>query len=95
MTASMATKSISPHTLRHTTAMPLLKSGVDLTTIRSWLGHASVNTTHHYAEADLEMKHRALSRCNDPETPLLMYQPTDQLLAFLATLCRVDRRITL
>lgn len=91
----LATKRISPHTLRHTTAMHLLKSGVDLTTIQSWLGHASVNTTHHYAEADLEMKQRALNRCNDPETPLLMYQPTDQLLAFLATLCGVDRRITL
>lgn len=89
----LATKSISPHSLRHTTAMHLLKSGVDLTTIQSWLGHATVNTTHHYAEADLEMKQRALSRCNDPETPLLMYQPTDQLLAFLATLCGADRRI--
>jgi len=91
----LATKRISPHSLRHTTAMHLLKSGVDLTTIQSWLGHASVNTTHHYAEADLEMKQRALNRCNDPETPLLMYQPTDQLLAFLATLCRADRRVTL
>jgi len=91
----LATKRISPHSLRHTTAMHLLKSGVDLTTIQSWLGHASVNTTHHYAEADLEMKQRALDRCSDPETPLVMYQPTDQLLAFLATLCGVDRRITL
>jgi site-specific recombinase XerD len=92
---NLATKRISPHTLRHTTAMHLLQSGVDLTTIQSWLGHETVNTTHHYAEADLEMKRRALNRCNDPETPRLMYQPTDQLLAFLATLCEADRRITL
>ena len=89
----LATKSISPHSLRHTNAMHLLQSGVDLTTIQSWLGHASVNTTHHYADADLEMKQRALNQCNDPEIPLVLYQPTDELLAFLATLCGVDRRI--
>ena len=74
--------------------MHLLQSGVDLTTIQSWLGHASVNTTHHYAEADLEMKRRALNQCNDPETTPAVYQPTDELIAFLATLCGADRRIT-
>jgi len=89
----LATKNISPHTLRHTTAMHLLQSGVDLTTIQSWLGHASVTTTHHYAEADLEMKQRALNQCNDPETPLMLYQPSDDLLAFLATICEATRTI--
>ena len=90
----LATKSVSPHTLRHTNAMRLLQSGVDLTTIQSWLGHASVNTTHHYVDADLEMKRRALNQCNHPETPPAVYQPTDELIAFLATLCGADRRIT-
>ncbi len=90
----LATKSVSPHTLRHTNAMHLLQSGVDLTTIQSWLGHASVNTTHHYAEADLEMKRRALNQCNEPETTPAVYQPTDELIAFLSTICGADRRIT-
>jgi len=92
---NLATKTVSPHTLRHTNAMALLQSGVDLTTIQSWLGHASVNTTHHYVEADLEMKHRALDRCNEPQTPIAVYQPTDELLAFLATLCGADRTVHL
>ena len=59
----LAQKKISPHTLRHTTAMHLLQSGVDLNVIRSWLGHASLDTTHQYAQIDLEMKTRALERC--------------------------------
>jgi site-specific recombinase XerD len=87
----LAGKRISPHTLRHTAAMHLLQSGVDLTTIRSWLGHASVNTTHLYVEADLEMKRRALEKCHAPETPLAVYQPTDELLAFLASLCGANQ----
>ena len=91
--SDLATQNITPHTLRHTNAMHLLQSGVDLTTIQSWLGHASATTTHHYADADLEMKQRALNQCNDPETPLVRYQPTDELLAFLATICGADRTI--
>lgn len=87
----LADRTISPHTLRHTTAMNLLQSGVDLTTIQSWLGHASVNTTHHYVEADLEMKRRALEKCVVPDTPHVRYQPPDEVLALLTSLCRADR----
>lgn len=58
---SMRSKRISPHTLRHTTAVHLLRSGVDINTIRAWLGHVSLDTTHVYAEVDLEMKARALA----------------------------------
>jgi integrase/recombinase XerD len=90
----LAAKRISPHTLRHTAAMDLLQSNVDLVTIQSWLGHASTNTTHRYVEADLQMKQRALSKCNHPDTPEAVYQPTDELLAFLATLCRADRTVS-
>ena len=53
---SLATKRISPHVLRHTTAMHLLQSGVDITVIALWLGHESLETTHIYIEADLQMK---------------------------------------
>ena len=57
---SMLTRKITPHTFRHTTAMHLLQSGVDLNMIRSWLGHASIETTHEYVEIDLEMKRKTL-----------------------------------
>lgn len=66
--------------------MNLLRSGVDLTTIQSWLGHASVNTTHQYVEADLDMKRRALEKCNIGEANLATYRPTDKVLAMLETL---------
>jgi site-specific recombinase XerD len=56
-------RTVSPHVLRHTAAMNLLRAGVDLAVIRSWLGHVNLNTTHHYLEADVEMKRRALKQC--------------------------------
>ena len=58
---SLATKRVSPHTIRHTTAVHLLRAGVDINTIRAWLGHVSLDTTHIYAEVDMEMKARALA----------------------------------
>lgn len=58
---SLAKKKIGPHTFRHTTAMHLLQSGVDLTVIKNWLGHVNLDTTHAYVEIDLEMKKKALS----------------------------------
>jgi site-specific recombinase XerD len=60
---SVATKRVSPHTIRHTTATHLLRAGVDINTIRAWLGHVSLATTNVYAEVDLEMKAKALARC--------------------------------
>jgi integrase/recombinase XerD len=56
-------KRVTPHTIRHTTATHLLRAGVDINTIRAWLGHVSLNTTNIYAEVDLEMKAMALSKC--------------------------------
>ncbi|MEZ4243357.1 MAG: tyrosine-type recombinase/integrase [Nitrospira sp.] len=57
---TLLTRTIGPHTFRHTTAMHLLQSGVDLNMIRSWLGHASIETTHGYVELDLDMKRKVL-----------------------------------
>jgi integrase/recombinase XerD len=64
---SLAKKRVSPHTIRHTTATHLLRSGVDINTIRGWLGHVSINTTNVYAEVDLEMKAKALANCEVAE----------------------------
>jgi integrase/recombinase XerD len=61
---SIKDKRISPHTIRHTTATHLLRAGVDLNTIKTWLGHVSVETTNIYAETDLAMKAKALAACD-------------------------------
>ncbi len=60
--SSLKTKRIHPHSLRHSTAVHLLKSGVDLSTIAHWLGHSSVTTTHKYVAIDLEAKRKALAK---------------------------------
>jgi integrase/recombinase XerD len=64
---SVAKKRVSPHTIRHTTATHLLRAGVDINTIRAWLGHVSITTTNVYAEVDLEMKAKALASCEVEE----------------------------
>lgn len=74
---------ISPHTLRHTTAMHLLQSGVDITVIALWLGHESPATTHLYIEADLAMKERALKKLSAPPLGPPRYRASDRVLAFL------------
>lgn len=67
-TPSLKTKRVSPHTIRHTTAVHLLRAGVDINTIRAWLGHVSLETTNRYAEIDLKMKADALQTCAVRET---------------------------
>ncbi len=83
---TLTTRAISPHTLRHTTAMHLLQSGVDLSVIALWLGHESTITTHMYMETDLAMKDRALQKLKPPSAKQLRYRPTDKLLQFLENL---------
>lgn len=85
-TPSLLGRAISPHTLRHTTAMHLLQSRVDISVIALWLGHESPTTTHQYVEADLAMKEKALSRLQDPNAATTRFRPDDALLAFLKTL---------
>ncbi|MBK6534500.1 MAG: tyrosine-type recombinase/integrase [Deltaproteobacteria bacterium] len=80
---SLRGRRISPHTLRHTTAMHLLQAGVDLTVIALWLGHESPTTTHRYVEADLAMKRRALAALTEPTPRDARFTPSDDLLAFL------------
>ena len=83
---SLAGRAISPHTLRHSTAMHLLQSGVDISVIALWLGHESPTTTHQYVEADLAMKEKALSRLQDPNVVARRFRADDSLLDFLKTL---------
>lgn len=73
---------ISPHTIRHTTAMHLLQAGVDITVIAPWLGHEHSSTSHMYVEADLAMKERALSRLTEPGPNALRYRPQIRSCAF-------------
>ena len=80
---SLGKRNVSPHTFRHTTAMHLLQSGVDITLIALWLGHESPSTTHIYVEADLKMKEAALKMVQPPETKQVRYRTPDRLLAFL------------
>ena len=82
----LAKRHVSPHTVRHTTAMHLLQAGVDISVIALWLGHESPLTTHHYVEADLTMKDRALARLQAPEVKVQRYRAPDSLIDFLKTL---------
>ena len=84
--ATLQTKRVSPHVLRHTTAMELLRSGVDRTVIALWLGHESVETTQMYLDADLAMKERALSKTSPLSVTRARYRPDDSLLVFLQQL---------
>jgi len=72
--------------MRHTTAMHLLQSGVDLTVIALWLGHENPQTTHMYMEADLKMKEQALNSIQEPRNTPPRFKPTDKLLRFLESL---------
>ncbi|AHK80521.1 integrase [Ectothiorhodospira haloalkaliphila] len=72
--------------IRHTTAMHLLQSGVELSVIALWLGHESIETTHGYVEADLALKEQALARLAPPSIESTRYRPQPELLAFLDSL---------
>jgi integrase/recombinase XerD len=90
-TPSLKDKSVSPHTIRHTTAVHLLRAGVDINTIRAWLGHVSLETTNRYAEVDLEMKAAALESCAVRESEataerIPCWREDRELMAFLMSL---------
>jgi site-specific recombinase XerD len=79
----LARKTVSPHVLRHTLAMTLLQSGVDLLTIQAWLGHAQVATTHRYAAADVEMMRRGLDKAGISGKQPARFRPKDSVLHLL------------
>jgi site-specific recombinase XerD len=83
---SVREKHVTPHTLRHTAAMTLLKAGVDISVIALWLGHESPETTQIYLHADMTIKEQALARVQQPGTSPGRYRPPDSLLAFLDNL---------
>ncbi len=85
---SLAKKNLHPHSIRHSTAVHLLKSGVDLITIANWLGHSSVNTTNKYAVMDLEMKREALARAKpiDSRAGKPSWRKDPDILAWLESL---------
>jgi integrase/recombinase XerD len=86
MCPSLAGRSITPHTLRHTTAMSLLHRGVDQTVIALWLGHESTETTQIYLHADMQLKERALAHADPSGVAPARFRPKDGLLAFLQSL---------
>ncbi len=83
---SLPSKRISPHLIRHSTAMHLLQAGVDPAVIALWLGQESVETTHGYVEADLTMMENALGKLAPAGSVPGRFKPADDLLAFLAAL---------
>jgi len=83
---SLKQKRVSPHVLRHTTAMDLLQQGNEQAVIALWLGHESIETTQVYLDADLEMKQRILDKTTPPNGKPGRYRPGDKLLAFLKSL---------
>jgi site-specific recombinase XerD len=80
---SLKQKRVSPHVLRHTTAMDLLQAGVEQALIALWLGHESIETTQIYLEANLAMKDQILDKTTPPTGKPGRYRPDDKLLAFL------------
>jgi integrase/recombinase XerD len=83
---TLARKKVTPHVLRHTTAVALLEAGVDRAVIALWLGHEGVETTQIYLDADLNMKERTLARTTPLHVGPGRFRPQDALLAFLEAL---------
>jgi site-specific recombinase XerD len=81
--SSLVGRLITPHSLRHTAAMDLLRRGVDRTVIALWLGHESIETTQIYLHADMRLKERALGHADPSGDTPARFQPSDSLLAFL------------
>ncbi len=83
---TLKSKRVSPHTLRHSAAMELLRSGVGCTVIALWLGHETVETTQIYLHADMQIKKDAMDRTRPVDIPEGIYRPDDQLMTFLEAL---------
>lgn len=85
-TPSLSEKKVTPHTFRHSVAMNLLVSGVDISTIAIWLGHSSIETTHKYMVADLELKRKAMEKMGTAGNGSYKYKPSADIINFLNAL---------
>ena len=83
---SLSEKNITPHTFRHSVAMNLLTSGIDISTIAIWLGHSSIETTHKYMVADIELKRKAMEKAGSAGNDSFRYKPSADILSFLNSL---------
>lgn len=83
---SLSTKNVTPHTFKYSVAMNLLHSGIDISTMVIWLGHESIETTHKYMIADMEVKRKALKKVGALGDDNYKYVPSDNLLRFLDSL---------
>ena len=91
---SIKTKTINPHTIRHTTAMHLLRSGNDVNMVSYWLGHADINTTHIYLEIDMEMKRRMLEKAGAPVIKKMELWHKPDILQWLNNLAKEQQLCT-
>jgi integrase/recombinase XerD len=83
----LAGRTITPHIIRHTTACHLVLAGVDINTVRAWLGHVSISTTNIYAEIDLTLKAKAVALCEIGQSkPGRSWKEDKDLMAFLKSL---------
>ena len=83
---SLCEKTVTPHTFRHSVAMNLLISGVDISTIAIWLGHSSIETTHKYMIADMELKRKAMEKVGSAGNSSYKYKPSADIMNFLNSL---------
>jgi site-specific recombinase XerD len=83
---TLTEKNVTPHTFRHSVAMNLLVAGVDISTIAIWLGHSSIETTHKYMVADMDMKRAAMEKVGSSGDASYNYKPSSDILSFLNTL---------
>jgi integrase/recombinase XerD len=88
---SIAAKDVNPHTIRHTTAMHLLRAGNDLNMVSYWLGHADTNTTHIYVEIDMEMKLQMLQKAGAPAVKKSLPWQKPDILQWLNALAKVPQ----
>ena len=85
---SLKTKTVNPHTIRHTTAMHLLRAGNDVNMVSYWLGHADINTTHIYVEIDMDMKRKMLPKAAAPFVNKALPWQKPEVLQWLAKIAK-------
>jgi len=93
--SSLLKRTVTPHTFRHTTALHLIQSGVDITVVKEWLGHACIKTTTLYVEIDIDMKRKALQACPPPIPGLQLEKPQWKEAPILAFLHQLSKKVTL